>query len=180
MPKPRQVLNAFTATEVSDVTGLSRVMINYLRRMDFFGPAPAGYGGGRRGRTRFYSYRDLLIARLIQRLREAGVGLVTVKKAVERLRSDRLWREISDDLPSALRWLRTDGKDVFLERPAGFLEYLRSDGQGAFAFVVNVSGLAAEIKEKIPDAEKLENFSLQIRPLRDKPKSAAEARRGTP
>lgn len=168
MPLARPVLNAFTASEVKTITGLSMPMINYLKRMDFLIPS---YGKGlpKRGKIRYYSYRDLVIARLIQRLRDAGVELQTIKQAVERLRSDDLWSEIGDELPSTLSWLKTDGCDVFVERADGFLEHMRSDRQGAFGFLVNVSGLATEIREAIPPGPKRDNFSMQNRELLTEP-----------
>ncbi len=43
MPLARRVLNAFTAREVGDITGLSLPMINYLRREDMLVPS---YGEG--------------------------------------------------------------------------------------------------------------------------------------
>ena len=41
MPRPKRVLNAFTAREVNEITGLSRPMIDYLLRMDFLHPCYA-------------------------------------------------------------------------------------------------------------------------------------------
>lgn len=160
MPRAKRVLNAFTAKEVTAITGLSMPMINYLRRMDFLVPAYA-QEPGRRGKVRYYSYRDLVVARLIQRLRLAGVQLATIKQAVTALRNDDLWEHSGDDVPTALRWLHTDGKNVFIERHDGFLEYVRADRQSAFAFLVNLGGLAAEVRECIPAGAKRDNFSMK-------------------
>lgn len=160
MPIPRVVHNAFTAREMHAITGLSMPMINYLRRMDFLTPA-YNRGPGTQGKVRYYSYRDLVAAKLVQKLREAGVELKTIKIAIARLRSDKLWEGAGDDVPSNLRWLKTDGTDVFVERTDGFLEHMRSDGQGAFGFLVNVSTLAAEVRARIPKGVKRTNFSMQ-------------------
>jgi DNA-binding transcriptional MerR regulator len=176
MPRPRKVLNAFTAKEVRDITGLTLAMINYLSRMDFLVPAYGGDTPGQ-GRVRYYSYRDLVVARLIRRLRLTGVGLVTIKAAVVRLRSDDLWEERARELPSALSWLKTDGRDVFIERADGFLEFMRGDGQGAFGFLVNLGSLASEVRAKIPPGDKLDNFTMHNRPLMEPPTTPAERRR---
>ena len=74
MPTPRKVLNAFPALEVSRITGLSVAMIDYLSRSNLLRPSYGDTSGGR-GKVRYYSYRDVVIARLIQRLREGGVKL---------------------------------------------------------------------------------------------------------
>jgi len=70
MPSPRKLLNAFPPREVSQITGLSLPMLDYLSRMGYLRPS-YGSGPGVRGKVRYYSYRDLVIARIVQRLREA-------------------------------------------------------------------------------------------------------------
>lgn len=160
VPRAKDILNAFTAAEVSAISGLSIHMVNYLRRIDFLTPAYET-GPHRRGKVRYYSYRDLLVARLIQRLRSAGVELPSLKDALVRLRGDELWKEAGEDPPTALRWLKTDGKEAFVEREDGFLEHMRADGQGAFGFVVNLGSLAAEVLSCIPLGPKRDNFSMQ-------------------
>src|SRR5262245_19045004 len=90
MPVARRTLNGFTAQEVQRITGLSVHMINYLRRADILHPA---YGSGlripkktkRRGSVRYYSYRDLVAARLVHRLRENGVELHKLKAAIQQV-----------------------------------------------------------------------------------------------
>lgn len=170
MPKAKRLLNAFTAKEVNTITGLSRPMIEYLRRSDFLTPAYQETPG-RRGKIRYYSYRDLLVARLIQRLRANGVELITIKEAVITLRDDPLWENAGGTVPPSLRWLRTNGRDVFIDRQDGFLEYMRADRQGAFAFLVNVSELATEVRECIPAGTKRDNFSLMNNSLLEEPTS---------
>jgi DNA-binding transcriptional MerR regulator len=144
MPQPKRLLNAFTARDVESLTGLSLPMIDYLRRSDFLVPAYEE-GQGRRGKVRYYSYRDLVVAKLIQRLRLNGVELSAIKTAITMLKDDALWNGLPDNIPTTLRWLRTDGRNVFLDRQDGVLEHMRVDRQGAFAFLVNIGELAAEI-----------------------------------
>jgi DNA-binding transcriptional MerR regulator len=160
MPQPKRLLNAFTARDVQSVTGLSLPMIDYLRRSDFLVPAYA-QAPGRRGKVRYYSYRDLVVARLIQRLRQNGVELSAIKTAITILKDDALWDGLSDNLPTTLRWLRTDGRNVFLDRQDGVLEHMRADHQGAFAFLVNIGELAAEVRECVPEGIKRDNFSMK-------------------
>ena len=87
MPKPREVLNAFTAYEVWKITGLSIHMIDYLARDNYLNPT---YAKGRvRGKVRYYSYRDLVVARIIQKLRESGIELRRLKKSIQLLIKDK-------------------------------------------------------------------------------------------
>ena len=149
---------------IQEITGLSLPMISYLRKQDLLVPA---YEAGirRRGKVRYYSYRDLLVAKLFQKLRMAGVELPTLKEAIKQLHSDELWNREPDGVPAALRFLHTDGKHVFMARKEGFVEHLRADRQGAFAFLINVSGLAREVRSRIPVGPKRRNFSLRNREM---------------
>lgn len=162
MPSTRPVLNAFTAKEVQEITGLSRPMIDYLLRAGFLRPHYA-VGPGRRGKVRFYSYRDLVAARLVQRLRETGVELHKLKKAVQELCLDETWG-FGDDRSKQLMWLVSDGKDVWLKSNDGFLDSFRRDRQRAFSFIVNLPQLGREVKLLVPPKKRklftLENLDL--------------------
>lgn len=162
MPTPRKVLNAFTAHEVSRITSLSLPMIDYLLRTNLLRPS-YGESTGCRGRVRYYSYRDLVVARLIQRLREGGVQLKRLKAAIEILRRDAPW---ADEIHPAerLNWLITDGRQVFLKNKDGFLDVLTGTGQRAFAFVVNLSHLEAEVRDRVPLAQRA-HFAIENREL---------------
>lgn len=165
MPVARPVMNAFTAKEVSDITGLSLHMLNYLRKMGFLAPAYDA-AAPRRGKVRYYSYRDLIAAKLVQKLRSAGVEIGVLKFAIAQLMDDRHW-EKSEGLPDAqLRWLITDGVEVYVNAGDGYLDVMSSSGQRAFGFLVNVGTLAAEVHSAIPIGEKRDNFSLLNAPIR--------------
>ena len=157
MPLPKRVLNAFTARELHNITGLSLPMVDYLLRMDYLKPS---YGHGDRGRVRYYSYRDLVVARVVQRLRETGVELAKLKQAIQSLCGDEAWLPAkTGEALSPLHWLVTDGKEVLLKRDDGFLDELKPNGQRAFAFVVNIENLEQEVKGRIPIG-KLEHYSM--------------------
>lgn len=159
MPIARRATNAFTAREVSDITGLSMPMVDYLLRAGFLRPA-YDERPGRRGRIRYYSYRDLVAARLVQRLRETGVELQKLKLAIQTLASDEFW---ADDVHphAALDWLVSDGREIMIRDRAGFLETLsRRDRQGAFAFVVSIPALTREVRALVP-RDKRAGFSMQ-------------------
>lgn len=173
MPVARKVLNAFTATEVHAISGLSRPMIEYLKRHGFLHPAYA-QSDNPRGRVRFYSYRDLVVARLIQRLRETGIQLSRLKAAVERITQDSFWSEGA--LPAdGLNWLVSDGRSCLLRNRDGFLDDLMGSGQRAFAFVVNMGELLVEVRERVPEGKR-EHFTMETRQLRFVTGSGSAAR----
>src|SRR5947209_6423673 len=125
MPKPRPVLNAFTAHQVTAITGLSIHMINYLAREGYLRPA---YDQGHvRGRTRYYSYRDLVVARIVQRLREVGLELKRLKPAIKVLSSNETWLAAGKE--RAISLLATDGKTLFYPDEKGALVELTRGGQ---------------------------------------------------
>ena len=162
MPRTKKVLNAFLASEVSRYTGLSMPMIDYLSREGFLKPA---YGNpeGRRGKVRYYSYRDLVIARVIQRLRETGVELYRLKAAMRELYEHQRWRELPADEGLQVRWLLSDGKRVYIRSHDGFLDDIEKK-QRAFAFVVNLDGVTAEVKRKVPKTKR-EHWSIENKGL---------------
>jgi DNA-binding transcriptional MerR regulator len=162
MPRPRRVLNAFTAKEVKEITGITVHMINYLCRHGYLQPF---YGQGTRGKVRFYSYRDLVIAQIVQRLRQSGVELARLKYAMEALRKDHAWRVGPDSGRSKpIQWLVTDGKKVLMKHEDGFLDELRPGGQRSFAFVVTLQSMQNEVRARIK-SRKRRYFDIENREL---------------
>ena len=158
MPRPRDVLNAFTVSELSRITDLSIPMANYLSDKGFLRPA-FGNPYGRRGKVRYYSYRDLVIARLVQHLREGGVALHSLKEAIQQLSTEPDWMGSVGDPADQLRWLVTDGKEVLFKNRDGFLDTLTGSGQRAFSFIVDLHGLEQEVRERVPE-RKREQFQM--------------------
>jgi DNA-binding transcriptional MerR regulator len=157
MPLAREVLNGFTASEVQTISGLSKPMVDYLKRHAFLLPSYASPDNPR-GRVRFYSYRDLVIARLIQRLREAGVQLGRLKAAVEPISKDSFWPDGTAPV-KGLNWVVSDGRTCDLRDKDGFLEEFVGKSQRPFAFVVNVTELVNEVRSRVPN-EKRARFTM--------------------
>jgi DNA-binding transcriptional MerR regulator len=165
MPIPKPKRNAFSPTEVRRITGISLPMLDYLSRMDYL--QPYYVEPGVRGKVRYYSYRDLVVARTIQRLRETGVELARLKEAIQQLARDETWfPENPPNGATVLRWLVTDGKRVMLENDDGFLDELRPNGQRAFAFIINLQNMQGEIKSRIPRGKR-RLFSMENNPMED-------------
>jgi DNA-binding transcriptional MerR regulator len=168
MPAVRIVLNAFTKGDIHEIAGISVHMLNYLCRSGYLKPS---YGQGQRGRVRYFSYRDLVIVQIIQRLRQTGVELARLKRALQVLREDHAClREAGSRRSKPVQWLVTDGRNVFLKHEDGFLDELRSGGQRSFAFVVSLSTMQedvrAQIAQKRKQREKLKHFDIQNRDLK--------------
>lgn len=62
-------------------------------------------------------FRDLLEARIVRGLREAGLGLPTIRKCLERARE-----LVDDEHPFSTRQFQTDGKTLFIEHGDGLLD----------------------------------------------------------
>lgn len=176
MPVPKKVLNAFPATEVRDITGLSLPMINYLSHEGFLVPSYGTFANPR-GKVRYYSYRDLVVARLIQRLRETGVELSRLKQAVAKLSAEFVWQADLDPI-ARLSWVVSDGKEVLLRNEDGFLDDLsgRGAGQRSFAFVVHLGRLEAEVKALVPMGKR-KRFTMENKALEYASTSAKRVRR---
>jgi len=161
MPKVRLAANAFAPSEASGIVGMSVHMLNYLAREGYL--VPTYIRSGRRGKTRYYSYRDLVIARLVQKLLDAGLEISRLKRGIRRLRSHSRW--CTENPERALRMLATDGASLFFPEESGTLIDLTRSGQLAFSFVLDVGAAQADVKKKLR-GEQLANFSLNNRRLR--------------
>lgn len=185
----RNVKNAFTIQEVSDITGLQPAMLNFLVRNEYLQPSyredhdlPQRHKRRPRGNTRYFSYRDVMIAKTIQRLLDAGLQLIRVKEALIELRSDKHWlrKPIDGSVDRAITWLVTDGKKVYLQdQKEPFLEPLGKSRQKAFSFILDMAHVRSEVcagirtSESSKCREKLAHFKLANEaPIFDPPRRA--------
>lgn len=164
MPRAKAYVNGFTTSEVSAITGLSAPMVDYLRRVGYLCPAYES-GARARGRVRYYSYRDLVIGRIVQKLRESGIELARLKDALSQLAQHEGWAKIDSASPAeVVRLLLTDGRVMFIAGDDGFLDELRPSRQRAFAFVVDMGNMRTEVIDQMPE-RKRGTFSLKNEPL---------------
>src|SRR5262249_50293053 len=161
MPTPRQASNAFPPAKASAIVGLSIHMLNYLARQGYL--VPTYVRSGRRGKTRYYSYRDLVIARLVKKLLDAGLEISRLKDGIQRLPKDPRWSSRNPE--KALRMLVTDGSSLYFLDETETLIDLTKHGQLTFAFVLNVAAAQAEVKEGL-SREELANYKLSNRPIK--------------
>ena len=183
----RNVKNAFTVREVADITGLQPAMLNFLIRNEYLKPSyredhdlPERQKRLARGNTRYCSYRDLMIAKTIQRLLNAGVQLVRVKEALNDLRHDKHWltRTRGASIERTITWLVTDGKKVYLQdQEQPILDPLGKNRQKAFSFILEMTSIHSEVRAGIRHSqtskcrEKITHFRLtNEEPMFDPPR----------
>jgi DNA-binding transcriptional MerR regulator len=136
-------------------------MLNYLARRGYL--VPNYDRSGKRGRTRYYSYRDLVIARIVQKLLDAGLEISRLKAGIKDLPTVA---ELSnDDVQNSFRLLATDGRSLFSIQRNGSLLDLTQQGQLTFAFVLDVAAAQAEVKKNLTP-QQLAHFTLRNLPRR--------------
>ncbi len=160
MAAPKKMANGFAPTEAARLTGLSVHMLNYLARHSYLKPA---YGSAGRGSVRYYSYRDLVIARIIGRLLSAGLEISRLKKGIANLAKDP--NLSTGDAQKDLRLLATDGSALFFVDREGGVRDLTKNGQLAFAFVLDIGMARDEVVAKMSEDER-RYFSFEKRKLR--------------
>ena len=136
------MLEAFGTKTVISLTGVSRNQLDHWDRQGIVKPSvSAGRGKGSR---KEYSFRDLVQIKVAKRLRDEGISLQKIRKALVYLR--RHFPEVRSPL-AELRFL-TDGVSVFVltEDPDIILDTLK--GQFVFAFALGemIQNLRTDIK----------------------------------
>lgn len=118
--------------EAARLSGLSPAMITYLGRNGIV--TPSGQSP-RRGRRRLYTFSDVIFLKVIADLLEKGIEIKRLRQALERARDETEgWVDIRR-LPR--KYLVTDGNELYV-RDKGKLESKNSNGQFAFAFVLDL------------------------------------------
>jgi DNA-binding transcriptional MerR regulator len=147
--------------QAARIVGMSTHMLNYLARYGYL--VPTYFRSGRRGKTRYYSYRDLVIARLVQKLLDAGLELSRLKDGLKKLPRDENW---SDAGPQRnLRLLATDGKNLYFLQARDTLLDLTRHGQLAFAFVLDISAARQDVELQLT-ADQLAGFTFANRRIK--------------
>jgi DNA-binding transcriptional MerR regulator len=155
--RAKRVLNGFSAADLVSITKLSLHTVNYLAREGYLRPTYAK--GTVRGRVRYYSYRDLVVARIIQKLTATGLELKRLKRAIRLLSQDATWESTGQ-----LHLLATDGRQVFYHLKNGSLLELKPNLQQSFAFVLDVARTRSETRQLI-DEKRRRRFALENHPL---------------
>ena len=107
--------------------GITYRQLDYWARTDLVKPSVRSASGS--GTQRLYSFRDILILRIVKRLIDTGVSLPNIRAAVQHL-ADRGDTEISQ------MTLMSDGATVYECRSEDEVIDLVKGGQGVFGIAV--------------------------------------------
>ena len=108
--------------------GITYRQLDYWARTDLVAPSIKSAAGS--GTQRLYSFRDILVLKIVKRLLDTGVSLQNIRTAVEHLRS----RGVAD-LESMT--LMSDGVSIYeCQSPDEIIDLLQG-GQGVFGIAIN-------------------------------------------
>lgn len=117
----------YRVPEVQRIVGISYRQLDYWARTGLVRPSIRDAQGS--GTQRLYSFRDLLVLKVIRRLLDIGVSLQKVRRAVEYLRQSK------QQLHSVT--LVSDGQRIYTPDSTEALVDLIAGGQGAFVIPVD-------------------------------------------
>ncbi|MCG8561526.1 MAG: MerR family transcriptional regulator [Hyphomicrobiales bacterium] len=136
-------MSGFKLPDVARLTGLKPGMIDYLCRSKIVVPSRMGSRGRGRGKARVYSFGDVVLLRTYAKLLKAGVSVKRLKEAHGSW--SRHFKRMDNQTPPT-QYLVTNGERIFFKDRDEVLHDLNSDGQFAFAFVVDLSQMHTEVQ----------------------------------
>jgi DNA-binding transcriptional MerR regulator len=132
-PMPDDV--GFRGPTACAAAGVTYRQLDYWARTGLVEPSVRGAAGS--GTQRLYSFRDVLLLKIIKRLLDAGVSLQQIRTAIEHLRERG-----TEDLTRVT--LMSDGASVYECRSAEEVIDLLQGGQGVFG--IAIGGVWREIE----------------------------------
>ena len=154
------------------VTACHAVAISY-RQLDYWARTglvvPSIRDASGSGTQRLYSFRDMVVLKVVKRLLDAGVSLQNIRKAIEALRSRGV-----DDLAQIT--LISDGTTVYECRSPEEVVDLLQGGQGVFG--IAIGGAFKEIQgslEHLPAERAVEDPAGEIGPVPGTPVDADDS-----
>jgi DNA-binding transcriptional MerR regulator len=163
-------LEAFSAQQTIRLTGCTSHQLRYWDRVGLVKPAIQGTGG-RPGRRRLYSFRDLVALRVVKSLLDNGMSVQRVRRAWDYLR-----RSGDMDRHLAEVQLVSDGQTIF-QVGSGESELIDALREGQMAFSVAINEITLEVAEDVTRFElDRERFLEMLRRVdEDVASEAAEA-----
>lgn len=136
------MLEGFTSQQASALTNCTPHQLRYWDKVSLVEPS-LQRTGGRPGRRRLYSFRDLVALRVVKSLLDNGMSVQRVRRAWDYLRRTA---ELDDHLAEVK--LVTDGQSIFrvAHDEDQLLDALR-DGQ--LAFFVAINEIAQSVEEDV-------------------------------
>ncbi len=137
-PVPQDV--GYRGPIACNVAGITYRQLDYWARTGLVEPTVRTAGGS--GTQRLYSFRDVLLLKVIKRLLDAGVSLQQIRTAVHHLRERG-----TDGLTDVT--LMSDGASVYECRSADEVIDLLQGGQGVFG--IAIGGVWREIEGSLAE-----------------------------
>ncbi|PND53361.1 MerR family transcriptional regulator [Rhodococcus sp. ENV425] len=137
------------------IAGITYRQLDYWARTNLVVPSIRGAAGS--GSQRLYSFKDILVLKIVKRLLDTGISLQNIRVAVDHLR-ERGVRDL------AKITLFSDGTTVYeCTSPEEVVDLLQG-GQGVFG--IAVSGAMRELTGSIADypAERADGGDIEQRP----------------
>ncbi|MDP2624392.1 MAG: helix-turn-helix domain-containing protein [Actinomycetota bacterium] len=154
-------MEGFTAQQACRLTDCTAHQLRYWDRVGLLQPSIQGTGG-RPGKRRLYSFRDLVALRVVKSLLDNGMSVQRVRRAWDYLR-----RTADMDNHLAGVKLVTDGQSIFkIASDEGELVDALREGQ--LAFFVAIDEITREVEEDVSRFElDREHFLEMLRRVED-------------
>lgn len=138
---PMPLDTGFRGPTACSAAGITYRQLDYWARTGLVDPTVRSATGS--GTQRLYSFKDILLLKIIKRLLDAGVSLQQIRVAVEHLR-----QRGTDDLTRVT--LMSDGASVYECRSSDEVIDLLQGGQGVFGIAIGgvwreIEGTLAEL-----------------------------------
>jgi DNA-binding transcriptional MerR regulator len=127
VPEPVDGEVGYRGVSACSAVGISYRQLDYWARTGLVVPSVRDASGS--GTSRLYSFRDLVVLKVVKRLLDAGVSLQNIRKAIEALRSRGV-----EDLAGIT--LISDGTTVYECRSPEEVVDLLQGGQGVFGIAI--------------------------------------------
>ena len=137
----------FRGTTACTAAGISYRQLDYWARTGLVEPTIRGAAGS--GSQRLYSFKDILVLKVVKRLLDTGVSLQNIRSAVSHLRGRGV-----DDLAKIT--LMSDGASIYECTNSEEIIDLLQGGQGVFGIAIGkvwneVEGSLAHLQGEKPD-----------------------------
>lgn len=151
------------------VAGITYRQLDYWARTKLVEPSIRNAHGS--GSQRLYSFRDILVLKIVKGLLDTGISLQNIRRAIEKLANLGV-----DDLSTIT--LVSDGNTVYECRSSEEVFDLLTDGQGVFG--IGIPGIVRELNGTIANfpSERIDN-DLQTVSTSDVDELAARRNRRT-
>jgi len=146
----------FNSKTVNKITGLSPRQIGYWDKTHFIKPSvreASGYGS-----VRLYSFTDLIQFRVAKALKDKGISIQKIKKAINYLKKNM--PEIEKPL-AELKFL-SDGATIFVITK-NRKEIIDTLNNGQLVFVFALGEIMEELKGKVIELQKERGYTVTVK-----------------